>query len=505
MRNNIFRKQLSKIKRFCIWVVLVIALDIPVATAHGFGVRHQLEIPLYYYVLGAGLTVIMSFVVAAVFLTKKSPESFAEKQPFRWRYEGPGQKLLSRQMGFGIPLLQALSLSLFFLIIFSGLFGQQSPTQNLAPILIWSLWWAGMVYVQALIGDVWRLINPWSLLFSGLEKISFLKSLVGHFVYPERWSCWPAVVIFWFFAWLEQVAPFSEKPVTLVQLILAYSAITFTAMFLFGREKWLAKGEAFSLLFTFLARMAPTETKSENDKHKSRLWLRPAGVGLLVDKPLDRAATSLILLLLASVTFDGFRDTTYWADIVHWLLVQPMIFSPLFKIQQAGIDLLVFFETMGLLLTPVIFFLSYGIISFMSSQLANHEQSPRVLSGSFVLTLVPISFAYHIAHYLTFLLLAGQLAIPLFSDPFHLGWDLMGTLGRQMNVGIIGISTTWWVAVGAVVIGHVYAVYLAHVMALRLFSSVKRALISQTPLIILMVCYTMMSLWILAQPIVVAD
>jgi hypothetical protein len=48
----------------------------------------------------------------------------------------------------------------------------------------------------------------------------------------------------------------------------------------------------------------------------------------------------------------------------------------------------------------------------------------------------------------------------------------------------------------------VVAVYLAHVAALRLFRSQRGALVSQVPMLLLMVAYTTLSLWILAQPIV---
>jgi hypothetical protein len=58
------------------------------------------------------------------------------------------------------------------------------------------------------------------------------------------------------------------------------------------------------------------------------------------------------------------------------------------------------------------------------------------------------------------------------------------------------------VAVGAVVVGHVVAVYLAHAMALSAFGGRRAALLSQIPIVALMVCYTMLSLWILSQPIV---
>jgi len=120
---------------------------------------------------------------------------------------------------------------------------------------------------------------------------------------------------------------------------------------------------------------------------------------------------------------------------------------------------------------------------------------------SFVLTLVPIAVAYHLAHYLSLLLTAGQFIVPLASDPFGLGWNLFGTAGYKVNIGLIGPRFIWYSAITAIVIGHAVAVYLAHIVALRVFGNRRDALVSQIPMVALMVGYTMLSLWILAQPI----
>jgi hypothetical protein len=53
-----------------------------------------------------------------------------------------------------------------------------------------------------------------------------------------------------------------------------------------------------------------------------------------------------------------------------------------------------------------------------------------------------------------------------------------------------------------IVIGHVIAVFLAHLEALRVFGNRRDALLSQIPMMLLMVAYTTLSLWIFAQPIV---
>ena len=60
------------------------------------------------------------------------------------------------------------------------------------------------------------------------------------------------------------------------------------------------------------------------------------------------------------------------------------------------------------------------------------------------------------------------------------------------------------IAIGAIVTGHVIAVYLAHCVAQKSNSDRQGALRSQWPMVALMICYTMTSLWIIAQPIVTA-
>lgn len=124
------------------------------------------------------------------------------------------------------------------------------------------------------------------------------------------------------------------------------------------------------------------------------------------------------------------------------------------------------------------------------------------IAGLFVLTLVPISIAYHLAHYLFFLVMAAQYLIPLASDPLGLGWDIFGTRNYFVRIGLIDARNIWFVSVAAIVAGHVVVLYLAHLQALREFPDRQAALRSQWPMLVLMVCYTMVSLWIIAQPIV---
>jgi hypothetical protein len=124
------------------------------------------------------------------------------------------------------------------------------------------------------------------------------------------------------------------------------------------------------------------------------------------------------------------------------------------------------------------------------------------LAAAYAYTLVPIALAYQAAHYYTLLVIQGQAVVALISDPFGWGWDLFGTSGYEVNVGVLSADFVWYSQVALIVVGHVLAVYLAHGIALRLLGDKERAVRSQYPMVALMVLYTVLSLWILNQPVV---
>jgi hypothetical protein len=133
---------------------------------------------------------------------------------------------------------------------------------------------------------------------------------------------------------------------------------------------------------------------------------------------------------------------------------------------------------------------------------AGHLSRGRIFTG-FAASLLPIAVAYHLAHYASYLALAGQLMLPIASDPLGLGWDLLGTANHRIDLGVINARQVWWIAAAALVAGHAISVFVAHADALRMFADRRQAIRSQLPMMVFMVGLTSLSLWILAQPIVV--
>ena len=135
-------------------------------------------------------------------------------------------------------------------------------------------------------------------------------------------------------------------------------------------------------------------------------------------------------------------------------------------------------------------------------QMSGMRDTVADTAKSFVFSLVPIALAYNLAHFISLLVIQGQLIIPLTSDPFGFGWDLFGGAGYRVNLNAINAKFVWFVSVIAIVLGHIISVYVAHLLALGRMRDANSALRSQYPMLVLMVIYTTTSLWIIAQPIV---
>jgi hypothetical protein len=467
---------------------------IPHAQAHGFGARYDLPIPLSLYLAGAGLTIVLSFAMLGTFM-RSAPASDAY-----WRIN-LGHTAFGRLVGAPPVLLacRTLAVALFLLVVAAGLFGIQSPLKNIAPVMVWAIWWVGMAYVSALLGNVWALVNPLDALFVCAEtfcaRIRPGRNLALGLRYPDALGAWPAVVLFLAFVWMELVWEYSDSPRHLASAMLAYSALTWLGMLLFGRAQWLFRGEVFTLVFGLLARFAPVEVRDSGAGGRE-FNLRPYAVGLLSREPVSNSVLVLVLAMLATVSFDGFMETPVWAAVLDYYAPPAQDLTSDSDAARAWV------QTAGVIGAPLLFVAVYLVFCRMIAWCGNARVPVTRVAGLFVQTLIPIAIAYHLAHYLSFLVMAWQYLIPLASDPFGFGWDLFGTKNHFIRIGLVDARALWYISIGAIVIGHVVAVYLAHCISLRAYSDRQVALRSQWPMVALMVCYTMTSLWIIAQPIV---
>ena len=113
--------------------------------------------------------------------------------------------------------------------------------------------------------------------------------------------------------------------------------------------------------------------------------------------------------------------------------------------------------------------------------------------------LIPIALFYHIAHNAEHFVVESRKAVVLASDPFGYGWDLFGTAALQAGP-MMSMGTIWSLQVGLIVIGHVYGIVVSHRQAEQIEAGRGNVIRGQLPMIGLMIGFSVLSLWLVRQP-----
>jgi hypothetical protein len=448
------------------WVASLTALIVVAgagpAWAHGIGGRVDLPVPRWLFIYGAAAAVVVSFV-ALIFLWR-SPK--LEGQPRQRPLPEPLQRILTGP----IPdvIVRALSVLVFVVVTVAALAGSNSARLNLAPVFVLVWFWVGLAMAHVLLGNLWATLSPWDTLARALDLGSRPVR-----PYPKAWGKWPATILLLAFVWMELVYPNPSSPRSLGVAIVVYTAITLTGMTVFGREAWNRGGEAFAVYFELLSRIAPL-TRDET----GRVVVRPLLGGLPSLRP-EPGLVPFVVSLIGTTTYDGFARSSLWVDRVR-------------SLSQSG---QVVAGTIGLLAMVGLVAGAYAISMGAAAAVAKADWRP--LSVKFVHTLVPIAFAYVLAHYFSLLVLEGQLGVAVASDPLGSGLDLFGTASWAANLALVSATTIWYVQVAAIVGGHVGGVILAHDRAVSLFQPPK-ATRTQYALLGVMVLFTVGGLIILS-------
>lgn len=463
------------------WGATAIAAVLCPATAwgHAFGGRYDLPLPLGYYLGAAGLAVLASFAAAWAFLGRH------RTGPVEIRIAVP--EPLARAVRL---FLGALGIALLATVVAAAFFGPVEVTRNFATVLVWVVWWVGFVLASALVVTIWPAVDPFRALAQALRRL-FGRRTEYHLPRAAGFLAPLGVLML---VWIELVSDASEDPRVLGVLIVLYAGISVAMALIFGRC-WFRLADPLGRLFELIGRLAMIRPVPGG------LAIGPPGEGLLGSASPRPGEVLLVCVLIGAVLFDGLSEVPAWAAVLDFVSGSQSLRATLLFLRGHGVDLLKMLQTMGLMTVIALTIAIYYLLAWAMSFAAGRIVGTRSAAAAFASSLLPIAAAYHLAHYLSYLLIAGQLALPAASDPFGLGWDVFGTAGHSLNIGVIGTRQVWWIAFVALIAGHSLSVLTGHRRALILFGDPRAASRSQIPMTIAMIGLTVLSLWILSQPI----
>jgi hypothetical protein len=466
--------------------------------AHAIGGTFQLPVPLWLYLAGAAAAVAASFVLTARTARRASDPAY-ETRPIPEELAGTVR-----------PVLRVVGLAWWYGAIGVGfLVGDISP---LPAVLLWVFTWVALPIVAAVLGNPWPSLSPFRTTFAGLDWLARrlgAGQLELGLPYPAWMARWPAVALLAAGIWAELILPGTETAGMVAVLLTAYTVLTLAGMILFGPSAWLRHAELFEVLLGWFGRIGSIARQSVSpelcegcgeachpdrcidcpecataaDDGERRAILRPPFVGLTDVTRAGRSDAAFIVLALAGVTYDGLRETAFGGTILETLL--PPI-TDVFGITATAFLLV---DTTAFALVVATFLAAFGVIVWLTRRLGGGR---RAAVAAYASTLLPIAAGYLVAHYLTLVIRSIVWLPSLIADPL---------LSLAPDLEWIPVSAVWYLSVAAIVGGHVAGVVLAHRLALR--HAPRRAVPAGLPMVALMIGYTILSLWIIAQPIVI--
>jgi hypothetical protein len=334
---------------------------------------------------------------------------------------------------------------------------------------------------------VFRAVNPWRAIGRGAgwlsNRIVGRDSLPEPLTYPERLGRWPAAIGILGFAWVELAWAQRDDPSQLAVLALVYASVMLVGMALYGVETWSSRADPFGVYFGLFSRLSLFHWRDR------ALFARPvlSGTPGLTIVP---GTVALLCVMIGTTSFDGFSQGTLWTDVAPDL---QQFFADLGMSAETALEA-AFTVGMFALVGVVAGLYRLGVVGMRTVQ---GSKDPD-LAGAFVHSLIPIALAYVVAHYFSLAIYQGQALAFLVSDPLGHGNDLFGTASASIDYGVISATGIWYVQVGALVIGHVAGLVLAHDRALALYDKIRDATRSQYWMLAVMVAFTSLGLWLLS-------
>ncbi|MBK5109773.1 MAG: fenitrothion hydrolase [Thermoleophilia bacterium] len=377
--------------------------------------------------------------------------------------------------------------------IYAGLDGTTAPDRNIALTLIFVTTWLGFPLLGVLFGDFFPAFNPWNAVAApvGLLYRRLAGRDPGHLAYPERLGRWPAAVGLVAFVWLELIygqgsdVAVGITPDAVARAAIFYSVYTLAMTAVFGRETWFRNGETFTVYFGMFGSLGKLafrdgELGSRRFLSGSTEWVAGAG------------SVAVVIASIGTTTFDGAQEGVFKGGIerlIEWA-------------GDAGLGLTAsvrFAGTTFMLISIALVALVY-LLGIRGMSTVPGAPDRRRLWRGFGHALIPIAFAYLIAHYFSLFIFQEQAQFTyLLSDPLGTGTtDLFGTAGSGIDYGVISSDQIWYIQVGVLVAGHVAGLMLAHDRAIAYWKDYRLAARSQYWMLAMMVAFTCFGLFLLS-------
>jgi polyferredoxin len=439
-------------------------------------------------------------------------------------------------------ILKLIMVSLFLLVIAAGLLGSPLPERNLATVLTWNIWWAGLIVAVFFLGSAWCAVCPWDALASWLvRRRLWLRAHPNNslnLVVPKQIrNIWPALILFIGLTWLELGFGITVNPYITALLALLMVVMATISLAVFEDKAFCRYFCPVGRTIGFYSQLAPVELRPIDNDVCARCTTMECYHGT---ETIDPCPTHLVMGRLKQNTYCtscGNCSQSCPEQNVAWRLRPPsreaiedarphwdeawFMLCLLALTAFHGVTMMPFFEdgltqlaymlndsgqllwsfTILLLLSLFIPVLVYLFFVWLTGLFATAATPLKKRFSGLAFLALPLAFAYHLAHNLNHLVRESVgfekvVANPLGIDTVPL--SMMEKHSRHMEM-LISQDMLFALQAGLMVFGFWISLKVIQYRGLSVLNSSGWRL---SPMIAFAVLVTGFHLWLLSQPMV---
>ena len=445
--------------------------------------------------------------------------------------------LKMRGFQFALQLPNAI---IFLLVIFAGIWGTQLGDKNFATVITWLVWWAVIIFTFLFFSRTWCMVCPLVSLAEWLQRGRLWgvgkRVLSLNRKWPRRLrNFWVPTGFFIVLTWMYLFLGLASNPLyTSLVTIGLFIGPAIIVSLVFERRTFCRYVCPIGGIIGAYSMTAPLELRNRSDevcrscKEKScyrgnekgygcpmfimpqtmetntyctlctecvktcpndniSLNVRPFLSDLWKTKKVGFDVAAIVVILLGVTVFQTLSMVEPWSDASD-------------AIQEAtGLGENTVLTISFIALAVVAPMLIFALWSAITRWLGGNGVKMRAVFTGFSFAFLPIALSSHLAHNLVHFFEEGTAALPVISDPFGWGWNLLGT-ANLIAEPLLQPGTLHAVQMTLIAIGYLGAVYVGWRVARQTFGEHTRAIAGLAPMLVLMIIFAGMNLWLLNLP-----
>lgn len=439
------------------------------------------------------------------------------------------------------PVFQIPTLVFFLIIIAAGLFDIQQGNRNIATLLMWTIWWAAIIFTFVFVGRIWCMMCPFGAIQDWLGR---LFSLNRDFPKPVR-NIWLSSFIFFGLTWWDSYSGIVNKPSLTAFLLLGFFGVAMSMSVVFKGRSFCRYVCPIGGLIGLYSMFSPIELRNKCLEvcrgHKIKECIKGTDTShgcpmFVTPMTLDRnnycnfcseciKSCSQDNIVIRSRSFakdlwvssKGYMDEAYlamvlvgmtiivtgemiepwhrWMDVVGKMLP----FDALGLASHAAREKTTFLVVMtaGSLLVPLLLL----VLSSILVREATGPDSPLGLKATviqFAYMFIPVGLSMHLAHNISHLFKEGPGIIPAFQRIANEYTGLnLGTPDWNVTP-LMGNEAIFWLQMLVLAVLNIFSLYAGYRIAVRHYGD--KALHAFIPMAALAVFFMLVNTFILGQP-----